>query len=294
MRSLRGILPWALLLAIPGAGVPQETHLDVPYVPTRPEVVAKMLQLANPGPKDVLYDLGCGDGRIVVTAAKEFGTRGVGIDINPERIKESRENAARENVSHLVMFHVQDLFKTDFHEASVVTLYLLSSVNLRLRPILFSQLRPGTRIVSHDFSMGDWRPDEQAEVNTDGMTHEVYFWVLPANFSGTWQGAWPFGTGKERFVLDIQQKFQIPEGRLKVGENEMVLSEAAIKGDRITFGVQLASGGKSTGYVFEGRVSRNGLEGTVETRGGAPGQKAWKAAREVGTERAIDVGNERY
>ncbi len=142
--------------------------------------------------------------------------------------------------------------------------------------------------------MGDWRPDDQAEVNTDGMTHEVYFWVLPANFSGTWQGAWPFGTGKEQFVLDIQQKFQVPEGRLKVGGNEMVLSEAVIKGDTITFAVQRDSGGKSSGFVFEGRVARNTLEGTVEIRGASQGRKAWKATREVGTEKAIDVGSEGY
>jgi SAM-dependent methyltransferase len=148
---------------------------DVPYVPTRKAVVDGMLKLAKVTKNDVVYDLGCGDGRIVITAAQEYGATGTGIDINPERIKEANANAQAANVTDKVKFVQADLFETDFSKASVVTLYLLPSVNLKLRPILLKQLKPGTRIVSHAFDMGDWKPEQKIEV--DGST--IYFWTVP-------------------------------------------------------------------------------------------------------------------
>lgn len=150
-------------------------HLDVPYVPTPPDVVAAMLTLADVHKGDVMYDLGCGDGRIVVTAAKKYGARATGIDIDPTRIKEARENAEKEGVSDLAKFRQEDLFTADFHDADVVTLYLLPSVNMKLRPKL-QQLKPGTRIVSHSFDMEDWKPDKRVDV--DGRM--IYLWVIPA------------------------------------------------------------------------------------------------------------------
>jgi ribosomal protein L11 methylase PrmA len=150
---------------------------DVVYVPTPEAVVAEMLKIANVTKDDILYDLGSGDGRIVIAAAKQFGTRGVGIDIDPARIKEANENAKLAGVADRVTFLEQDLFETDIHEATVVTLYLLPELNLRLRPKLWKELKPGTRIVSHLFDMDDWRPDKEAQI--DG--HEVYFWVIPEN-----------------------------------------------------------------------------------------------------------------
>jgi len=153
----------------------QATNLDVPYVPTPPAVVDKMLELANVGKDDILYDLGSGDGRIVITAAQKFGTRGIGIDIDPERIREANANAKRAGVEDRVRFIEQDLFQSDFSEATVVTLYLLESLNIRLRPQLLRQLKPRTRIVSHAFSMGDWEPEKVVEVS--GRT--VYYWVVP-------------------------------------------------------------------------------------------------------------------
>ena len=148
---------------------------DVIFVPTPQEVVEDMLRLANVKKGDVLYDLGSGDGRIPVTAARLYGVRGVGIDIDPERVREARENAKRNGVEHLVQFRQQDLFEADFREATVVTLYLLPDLNLKLMPILLAQLKPGTRIVSHQFDMGDWKPAKKLEA--DGRT--VYFWVIP-------------------------------------------------------------------------------------------------------------------
>ena len=154
----------------------QKKKLDVPYVPTPQSVVDAMLKLAAVTKNDVLYDLGCGDGRIVITAAKNNGARGVGVDIDPERIKEANANAQKAGVSERVKFLEQDLFQTDFKEASVVTLYLLPDINLKLRPKLQSELKPGTRIVSHAFDMCDWQPDKTE--NVDGRT--IYLWTIPA------------------------------------------------------------------------------------------------------------------
>jgi ribosomal protein L11 methylase PrmA len=154
---------------------PTERRPDVIFVPTRELVIDAMLKAANVGPNDVVYDLGCGDGRIVVAAAK-LGARAVGIDIDPQRIKEAKENAAKNGVTGKADFRLGDLFEADIREATVVTLYLLPSLNVKLRPRLMEQLRPGTRIVSHDFDMGDWAPEQTVAV--DGKT--VYVWTIPA------------------------------------------------------------------------------------------------------------------
>jgi SAM-dependent methyltransferase len=151
-------------------------RLDVPYVPTPTAVVNEMLRIAKVNKNDVLYDLGSGDGRIVIRAAQKYGTRGVGIDIDPDRVKEANQNAKQAGVSDRVQFRQQDLFQADFSNATVVTLYLLPEINLRLRPKLLSELKPGTRIVSHAFDMGDWKPERVVEV--DGRT--IYFWTVPA------------------------------------------------------------------------------------------------------------------
>ncbi|HSA72069.1 MAG TPA: class I SAM-dependent methyltransferase [Burkholderiales bacterium] len=149
---------------------------DVIYVPTPHEVVDDMLRLANVGKSDILYDLGSGDGRIAIAAAKKFGIRAVGIDIDPERIREANENARRAGVTQLVEFRQEDLFKADFREATVITLYLLPDLNVKLRPRLLDELKPGTRIVSHQFDMGTWKPEKRLESNG----RVVYFWTIPA------------------------------------------------------------------------------------------------------------------
>ncbi len=148
---------------------------DVPYVPTPQTVVDEMLKIAAVTKDDVVYDLGSGDGRIVITAAKKYGARGVGVDISSERVEEANANAREAGVTDRVRFMQQDLFQTDIKEATVVTLYLLPDVNLRLRPKLLSDLKPGTRVVSHSFDMGDWKPDKTVEV--DGRS--IYYWIIP-------------------------------------------------------------------------------------------------------------------
>ena len=162
-------------LASTSIGQIQEKPRDVPYVPTPQTVVDEMLKIAAVTKDDVVYDLGSGDGRIVITAAKKYGARGVGIDIDPVRVKEANENAAQAGVSDRVKFLEQDLFKTDFKDATVVTLYLLPEINLRLRPKLWSDLKPGTRVVSHAFDMGDWKPDRTEHL--EGRI--IHYWVIP-------------------------------------------------------------------------------------------------------------------
>lgn len=182
---LRGSAALAVTYALP-AGLVAIAHaqaqdeiarpLDVPYVPTPLPVVDAMLDLAKVNKSDVVYDLGCGDGRIVVRAATRFGCRGVGVDLNPERVKEAKANAIRANVTELTRFEVGDVFEFDFSGASVVTMYLLPSVNLKLRPRLLKELKPGTRLVSHDFHMGDW----VAEITREVGRSRIYLWTIPA------------------------------------------------------------------------------------------------------------------
>jgi SAM-dependent methyltransferase len=152
--------------------------LDVVWVPTPPEVIAVMLEAAKVGPNDLVYDLGCGEGEILIAAAKR-GARGVGVDLDPERIKNAKINAEKAGVADRITFLQQDLFKTDIKPATVVTLYLLPELNVRLKPTLMRDLKPGTPVVSHDFDMGDWTPEQSHEVQVR-RTHRVYLWRIPA------------------------------------------------------------------------------------------------------------------
>ena len=180
-----GVLMFAFSLVAAGSALfadqapakrPDAPHL-APYVPTPQEVVDRMLQLGSVTKADTVYDLGCGDGRIPITAAKVYGARGLGVDIDPQRIAEANENAKRAGVTHLVTFKLQDALATDLSEATVVTLYLLSASNLKLRPILTRQLKPGARIVSHAFSMGDWQPDKvDTFTDTANSQRTLYLW----------------------------------------------------------------------------------------------------------------------
>lgn len=170
-----------LILTISVAAA-QGVRPEVPYVPTTEEAVQAMLKLADVKKTDVVYDLGCGDGRIVIAAAKNYGAHGVGIDIDPKRIQEAKENARKAGVEDLVRFEENDLFKADIHEATIVTLFLLTNVNLRLRPKLLHDLQPGTRVVSNTFGMGDWKPEKVEALSDDedyGLSHKFFLWTIP-------------------------------------------------------------------------------------------------------------------
>ncbi|HAX44179.1 MAG TPA: class I SAM-dependent methyltransferase [Bryobacteraceae bacterium] len=181
--ALKLILAVVLMAVAAAAQTATPTRApDVPYVPTTEPAVEAMLKLAKVGRSDVVYDLGCGDGRIVIAAARKFGARGVGIDINPERIAEARANAKKAGVEHLVKFIEQDLFEADIREASVVTLFLLNHVNMKLKPKLLADLKPGTRVVSNTFDMGDWKADvEQSLDDSDAgyLSSHFYLWIIP-------------------------------------------------------------------------------------------------------------------
>ncbi len=268
----------------------QERPLDVPYVPSRPEVVEEMLRMAAVTKDDILYDLGCGDGRIVITAAKVYGTRGVGIDIDPDRIRESQDNAAQAGVTHLVKFIEQDLFEADFHEATVVSLYLLTSVNLRLRPRLLAQLRPGTRIVSHNYGMDTWKPDKSSVVMVNDMAHDVYLWIVPANVSGVWEWSWPDIFPKKLCRLELEQVFQYPQGKMKVGDEELPLTDIRLEGGNFQFTAEKGEGEGTKTIVFTGRVKGNVIEGNAEIRGaGNTNRRSWKATRQPGTMKPLDA-----
>ena len=179
-----------MLFTVAAAGAQPAAHapfihqpkkpLDVPYASTPERVVRKMLELAKVTKRDVLVDLGCGDGRIPIEAAKRFGIRALGIDLDPERIAEARANARREGVQKRVRFVEGDIFEADLSNATIVTLYLLPEVNLRLRPKLFAELKAGTRVVSHNYDMGDWGPDQTVRLPLPGGAHLLFLWTIPA------------------------------------------------------------------------------------------------------------------
>ncbi len=237
---------------------------DVHFVPTPHEVVAAMLKVAKVGSKDVLYDLGSGDGRIVITAAKKYGTRGTGIDIDSIRIAESLLGARKAGVTDKVEFRQADLFETDLRDASVVTLYLLPTLNVRLRPKLYKELKPGSRVVSHAFDMGNWKPDSTFTVNTNA----VFYWIVPANGGGEWVVTAP---GEKQYTLSLQQKFQNLEGTAERNGTSMPLRLARIRGDKVT--LEIADP--------EGTVRLVGrIEG--DTMSGTGGRKSRWSARRTG------------
>jgi len=228
-------------------------NLDVPYVPTPNDVLERMLDMADVGPGDYVIDLGSGDGRIVIAAAKR-GAVGHGIDLDPERIAEARENAETEDVSERIMFMQGDIFETDFSQASVITLYLLTSVNLELRPSLLENLEPGTRVVSHSFDMGEWRPDESVEISN----RDLYFWIIPADVDGSWN----WNINGENFSMNAEQEFQELSVELNSGNRSLITEEATLKGKRINLIVLDKE--NNTRYIYSGVVENNTVSGTVQ------------------------------
>lgn len=240
----------AVLLAGAAAVQAQATstppRLDVPYVPTEQKTVEAMLDMAKVGPNDFVIDLGSGDGRIVVTAAKQYGAKGFGVDLNPQRIKEANENAERAKVTDQVKFYNQNLFDTKIGDATVLTMYLLPSVNLQLRPRLFTELKPGTRVVSHDFDMGDWQPDNHVDLGRD----QVFFWVIPAQVAGNWT----IKAGNDSYKVNIEQKYQQISGNAAGAKNAKL--EGKLLGNEVSFNLD---GKKYTGKVDDkGNMSGTG------------------------------------
>jgi SAM-dependent methyltransferase len=282
---LRGV-GYCLALILAGLWViayaqPKLKKPDVEYVPTPHHVVAKMLQLVAVKPTDVVYDLGCGDGRVVITAAKQYGARGVGIDIDPKRIQESRANARQAGVVNRVKFLQQDLFEADIHEATVVTLYLLPQLNRQLMPKLLNTLQPGTRVVSHDFDMGEWHPDKVIYVSASSYEHTVYYWVIPAKVDGAWRVSVPLPTGERPYLLRVQQRYQEVRGTLGTEGEASLITNATLTGDHLRFTVISGIQGEEVQMSFDGRVSGETIRGSIEVQGGAmAGRYDWTSQRD--------------
>lgn len=254
---------------------------DVPYVPTPNEVVVEMLKIAGVTKDDVVYDLGSGDGRLVVTAAQQFGARGIGVELDPMLIQKSNESAKLAGVSDRVKFVQQDLFETDFKDATVVTLYLLTQVNLKLRPKLLSELKPGTRVVSHQFRMGAWKPDREEMLRVNSRYHLIYSWIIPAQVEGTWQLNMSTNKGDVGYALRMRQDFQEVSGTLKTSEGTSVLSKAKLTGDQISFQVIQPVQGATSTMQFNGRVFNDTITGSVDiTDAKGASRHDWVAKRQ--------------
>lgn len=217
--------------------------LDVPFVPTDEKVVQAMLDLAEVTSKDILYDLGCGDGRIVVAAALERNTRGIGIDMDPARVADAMEYAGNSGVEFMVNFFEGDLLEADFSEATVVTLYLLDLVNVELRPRLLDELRPGTRIVSHAFNMGDWKPDKHESFGSVNL----FKWIVPAKVAGVWE--WQTTTG-ETYRVKLQQKYQQVTGHAWIDGEQAQLKNALLNGDLLELVIKKDASSRPVGFVM--------------------------------------------
>ncbi|MBY0269982.1 MAG: class I SAM-dependent methyltransferase [Burkholderiales bacterium] len=265
---------------------------SVPYVPTPQAVVDRMLEMAKVTAQDYLIDLGSGDGRIVVTAAKKFGARGFGVDLNPVRISEANENARRNGVTDKVAFYQRNLFDTDLSQATVITMYLLPRVNLELRPKLL-ELKPGTRLVSHDFDMGDWKADASVRINAAdkfsgaGGDSDVYFWVVPAKAGGSWRSQFPVSGKPQTYEFMFEQKYQVISGSVQVNGRAVKIPDAKLRGAELSFSFTAEVNGAPVKHEFSGRVDGDRIIGQAALSGSRlTARVEWiaeRAARVAGT-----------
>jgi SAM-dependent methyltransferase len=274
-RNAAGAWLCAALLVHAAAAFSQDTgpvHA-APYIPSPPSTVDEMLRLAEVGPGDTVYDLGAGDGRVVIAAARKFGARGVGVEIDAALVERARANAARAGVADRVRFVQRDLFRTNLGEATVIALYLAPNMNLKLRPALLG-LKAGTRIVSHAADLGDWRPDRRTVIRK-----EVLLWVVPARVAGRWRAQ--IGVPPRPLELDFTQRYQELSASARLASAPVQVWEARLDSDRLSF--VLVDGldkDDEANLYFEGRVTPSAIEGTV-TRGvgAARTSRHWRAER---------------
>ncbi len=278
--KLAKMLGMMLLAAAALTGYAQEGEGDVVYVPTPQIVVDTMLQMANVGPKDFLIDLGSGDGRIVITAAKKYGASGFGVDLDRYLLKLANQNAQQAGVTGKVHFVEQNLFETDLSRATVISSYLLPEMNLRLRPTIMA-LKPGTRLVAHDYHFGEWDPDGQRElivpekiVGEPGVSY-VFFYVVPAQVPGKWQSLVNIGGRETPLEFTLEQDFQELEGSVEIRDRKTAL-RGRLTGEQI----RMYAGGRDgiARHEFNGRVVGGSIRGTLTIGEGAKLQQvAWTA-----------------
>lgn len=227
---------------------------DVPYVPTPQVVVDKMLEIAKVKPSDYVIDLGSGDGRIVLTAVRKYGAKGHGVELNKDRVRYSEEQAKKYGVSHRARFKAENIFDTDLSKATVVTMYLLGEVNLKMRPRILSELKPGTRVISHAFDMGNWEPDLQVSMPTGEL---IYAWMVPAKVEGEWPVL--IRQGRQVMQVNLKQNFQNIEGTARVNGELIPIEEGKVKGNVVSFKID-HSGGE---LAFQGRRHKGRMVGSL-------------------------------
>ncbi len=265
-----------LLLTLTCAAAHAQWPYDVPFVPSPQVVVDEMLRLADVNKNDFVFDLGSGDGRILITAAAKFGARGIGVELDDHLIYQSEAAAKDAGVAERVQFIKQDLFKTDLSRATVITMYLLPGVNMKLRPQLLA-LKPGTRIVAHDFDLGDWKPDAKVTIRKNAM-----LWVVPAKVDGRWRLQLPLPAGAQTWDLDIRQKYQDIDGVVRVADRPPGgLWQPLLRGDRVSFViVDNTDREHEANLYFEGVVREGVMTGEFRRGvGSAQTRHAWRAER---------------
>ncbi len=243
---------------------------EAPYVATPIEVVRAMLDLGSVGPNDFLIDLGSGDGRIVIIAAKEYGASGFGVDFNQKLIELSKKKAVAEGVERQTEFFTQNIFKTDIRKATVVTMYLLNEVNLELRPKLLNELKPSTRVISHDFHMGEWRPDKMKHLDVPRLYQKdsiLYLWNIPAKVAGQWQWQLLLRGENQFFDLEMSQTFQVISGVVHNQGYKFLIFNPSLEGDRIRFSLISEADERMVQQDYAGRVEGDTIVGTVKLGG---------------------------
>jgi len=282
VRPWYGMFAAALLLLAPAAQA-QDGRGDVVYVPTPQVVVDEMLRMAKVGPSDYLIDLGSGDGRIVITAAKKLGARGFGVDLDRYLLKLANNAAKTEGVADRAHFIEQNLFETDLGPATVITSYLLPTMNETLRPKLLS-LKPGTRVVAHDYAMGEWGPDDEKtlivpeKVVGDPGKSYIFMWIIPARVAGNWESQIMVGGRSVRYEFRLEQHYQLVHGTARAGEWDAKVPQFRMVGEQIAFKVEVPGTGKPVSHQFRGLVKGEIIEGNV-TIGEGAGQRVvpWQA-----------------
>lgn len=289
ISALQKLACVALAVAVPHA---YGQSADVPYVVTPMNVVDAMLEIADVGPRDFVIDLGSGDGRIVIAAAKKRGARGLGVELDGGLVSGARREAQREGVEDRVEFRAENLFVTDLSRATVITSYLFPRVNMQLRPVIFEQLKPGSRVVSHEFDFGSWKPDRQVTVKVPDKPYgpprsEIFLWIVPANAAGRWEWRLP-GDGAAMYTATFEQTFQELRASATIGGAAARVESPRMRGEEIRFTLAGELDGRPVRREFVGRVSADGISGKARVPNAESGV-AWQATRVVRGKINIDA-----
>ena len=292
MRATAVLLRLLLLCALlPVRAAQAQQTADVPYVQTPSAVVAAMLDLAAVGAGDNLIDLGSGDGRIVIEAARKLGTRGMGIELDANLVSIAKAEARRQGVDGKASFAQGNLFNFDISGASVLSMYLLPQINLQLRPRILGQLKPGARVVSHDFDMGEWQPDQRREIAVPNKSYgpplsRIYLWYVPADVAGKWRWELSEAGKPVAYEARINQRFQQLDAEMLMDRGRAVVRNMKLRGDELSFTLTRELDGRPLTHEFSGRVNGDTVTGRVAIGAGADTALAWTATRaERGTMR---------